>query len=1636
MRVGEAAVPGPGEPTKTWHLGTINPTGLASKGKLTDDLPPGIFAVSETHLSDRGLPRFKAELKASGSKFKYYPGSPAPLQSCSPFAVAGVQTGVGFLSSLPTRPICFGWDPELYASGRIHAATFLVGQQWIGGAVIYGQSSNHPNSVATKEATNSLLEEITRQLVTPFPGPTFIAGDWNQEHGALPEANKWIQQGWQDIQSWAEEKLGIKPGPTCKYVSRKDFMYISPTMQQWITKVYNEFDMFPDHSTLYATMVTPGRPDSVPRWPKPKAIDYSKVTPKMIASWEPEHEDMSTPTEHYLQVCQAFEHHVTKVRVAKGESPLMGIQKGRGATLQREVTVPNRTMVKSGRRGDPNPSSCDWSLIMKQWFTQYRRLCCFVNAFKGNAQCPRNQAYRLTVWNAVMRAKGFRPSFLQWWHQMSQEHPGWPTPQRSMPKHDVAKDLRDQLKQQVDTLHKLLNQQNCQRAKQARQEDPNMVFRDVRRPAPEPVSMLVARCQSQVLEVHDEASVIIEDSSHFHPDRPVETSQGSLPVIHVEEHQIWFAVPHGLQQGDIVAQVEPKGSVHDIHAEFIQEWLKRWDRHRNLESDHWQEIVRFVELSTPSPPRPMELSRITVDRWKRTLQSKKRTAAAGMDAMTRADLLAMPDWCHQELLKIFEHAEQTGEWPQQLLTGAVHSLAKVPGAETAKQFRPITVMPIAYRTWSSMRAKEVLTHIAQVAPSTMYCKPGSDASALWWGLQQRLETHMYMGEADTGIVTDVVKAFNHLPREPVFMAAKCLGVHPGILRAWKGATCGLSRCFFVQNSPSVPVGSCTGYVEGCGMSVAAMALTNHVIHQYMQLGSPQACFSTYVDNFELTARTVEGANQAFQKLEGICKLLDLSLDYGKTYRWATTAHGRSELRELSHAPTYACRDLGGHMQYCARQGNATVTERIESLKDFWPKLARSRASAAQKLKTLRTSAWPRALHGSSIVHVGASHFTHLRTQAMRSLGWDKAGANPQIQFSLFEPTVTDPEFVVLQDSVTQFRRHATEAIASWTLAQAEPLDVRQRKPGPIGVLLTRLQNVGWMYHGGTTFLDEESLPIDILLTACQEVKHRLRRAWCRNVGMRWATRKGFEAFARVSYALSKPVDSMSHEAHGLLRAVMNGTQFTADAQSHFSEATTKSCIFCGQAEDSMYHRHWECSKFAESRSQIPESIRGKLMTQPLCTLTRGWLLEPPSGVQFRQMLHAIPDTTAAFEKVVVNPSQIDLFVDGTGLSPTTPEARLVAWAVVLAGVTVNEAQVVSQGGVPGQWQTVARAELTAFVSALLFATQQSIPTRIWCDNQGVVTKARGVQQGRIKVGPNMNDHDLWTQVQDLFASAPDVEIVGIRSHQAWEDEVEWKQWAFQHNNLVDRQAARALQQLPVELLRVQRQVEAECKEAVQMKQALHEHFVRVGLQAIQTKPESSEPEVRSPAAPEDSSEVINLREVAEVAADQMPAGHRFRGVDKVLSWLQHVTDDAEPPIFVSWYELLFDFQIHTGLWGVESRNGHNTWGLTPHTGVYDVQTACRWFTMFLTKLIRLKFPQFRSLHGRPYSHKFQVWMMGGRFRLSASSKASVAQWLHAQLGDSMIHGVQQAFAHFPPASLEVTRVPATERTFGLHRFFV
>ena len=283
FRQGEATNPGPCEVKPGLVLGAFNPTGLMHKSAFLADLPTSehaIWGVSETHLTQQGVQKFRAEMRFNKSEFSFYPGTPAPYRSSAPDALGGKQVGTGFLTSLPTRPIANAWPAEVTKTARLMTHTSRCYDQWLHGAVFYGPAKGAETAVVRAEA-DELLSNITQLIVFGLKGKRFIMGDFNQLDGLLTQTKVWSDLGWKEIQDMEHEATGKKPVPTCKNCSRKDFVWISPELQPFWQSTAVDTLAFKDHAVLSAQFKPLGKPCKIPLWRQPKPIPWNKIRGQM-----------------------------------------------------------------------------------------------------------------------------------------------------------------------------------------------------------------------------------------------------------------------------------------------------------------------------------------------------------------------------------------------------------------------------------------------------------------------------------------------------------------------------------------------------------------------------------------------------------------------------------------------------------------------------------------------------------------------------------------------------------------------------------------------------------------------------------------------------------------------------------------------------------------------------------------------------------------------------------------------------------------------------------------------------------------------------------------------------------------------------------------------------------------------------------------------------------------------------------------------------------------------------------------------------------------------------------------------------------------------------------------------------------
>ena len=1082
------------------------------------------------------------------------------------------------------------------------------------------------------------------------------------------------------------------------------------------------------------------------------------------------------PTARYASLLASFEAHAKGVFRKAGQvfdNSCLGRAGTTRLTVQQPMTVP----LRKSRAGERQPCDDIMSMQYHRHFKQLRRLVNYSRLVRMQNTSANGLIHKVSLWSSILKATGFPQGFPEWWKANMTSDSSSSLVPCEPPAHAVALQLQQEFSLRVDQLEKVLRRHRVAAAKTRRQNDVNAIFKDIKSDSAAPVETLLTKSFAVVSSLEEENSICFDPPDSLQGEQPILGPDGLLVANHVQDGQAWLAEEHTLKPGDVLSQSKPVGSIAEIQDLFCKEWQARWGRHDAKADDDWGPIFNVIEEVLPNPMQPMQLMPLDDRRLKRFIQSRKPRSAVGLDGVSRNDVLAMPPNVLQEVCSLYAHAEETGRWPTQLVHGAVRALQKHQDAAEVAEFRPITIYPLLYRAWSSLRSREIITFLSPFAPIDLHGnRVGCTAVGIWWRLQAALELHMYSGLPCSGIALDIIKAFNLLPRAPLFRAAMFLQIHPKILQSWWGFLGVMQRHFSIRQSLSRGCDSSTGFPEGCGLSVCSMMLFNFVLHRWMHHRWPSLTVTSYVDNLSIQSSSPEMAEAGHQSLRVFMSAMDVELDEKKTFGWALSTADRKHFRANDMQVCLQARDLGGHMQFCQRHSNSTIETKLAQLDKMWSRLLRSPAPASQKMRAAR------------IAQIGPQHLKHQRSQLIRAARYDGPGVNAFVTLGLFAPPASDPGFWILKNSVALFRRYASDHWSHMLLAEAQHEVPRRRKPGPHGTMLTRIAEIGWRYAGGSSVVDAVGHQFDLLEIAPQELELRLRWAWFQKVASEVGHRSSFQGLAEVDPGLTrKCLRGLAKEASGFVRIALTGA-FVVPHQSFVSEEQCK-CVHCGE-QDSLYHRNWECSSTAKFREQLSATfwqVKGSL---PRCTLEHGWLTLSQSICSLRHELHCTPDSTGEF---TVNPDHwtgtlgIDLFPDGTCCRPTCPHSRVAAWAVACTHWDNPESYLpLASGFVPGVLQTVTRAEILAVISCLRFARLTHLTCRIWCDNQTVVSRVQAILSGHFTSDPKKADSDLWQVVMSLCDGISDrVMILKVTSHLAPATLAEDEQWVRLGNQWAD-----------------------------------------------------------------------------------------------------------------------------------------------------------------------------------------------------------------------------------------------------------
>lgn len=1105
-------------------------------------------------------------------------------------------------------------------------------------------------------------------------------------------------------------------------------------------------------------------------WPLPQPIPWNKLS-VANTSCSVDFACALDLTAEYRSFWQQTETHAAEASKVAGLD-LPRSMFGRAQKLEPVKRVPCHPPISLGRPGDPQPAFLENSWVHFHMFRQVRRLHSLVRILAAQPFTERHAEHSVQLWSAIMRAPGFKPSFAAWWrHRDLAVGEPWVLP-HDPPSLNVASIIASAVAWETKRVEVWLGRQQRYVAKKKARNDVNQLFRCVKRDAPAPVDVLFEPSTAVVESVDEAECALVLDRSLPYSEGDILVVAGTVvdPVA-CSADKVWLhdgGVVESDPVGATVVSRKPIGKLDDVFRAFVEQWQSRWGRHSGVPLSQWTQIVNFAR-SKLQPVDP-DTQPLTETLFRATVASKKKAAAVGLDGVSKSDLVHLSSAKVASLLQLYHRAEATGLWPHQASIGAVKSLAKNEHPDGVADYRPITVFSLVYRVYSSFRSRFWISQLERALdPALFGNRSARSACHMWRLILDKVESAYQDDSPACGLILDLEKAFNTLPRLPVFAIAQVMGLSFDLLTAWAGFLGSMTRRFVVRGSYSPPVSSTCGFPEGCGLSCVAMLLLDQVWHLWVQQLVPNVQALSFVDNWEVVASSAACLTRAYHATLEFARLLDLTVDRRKSCTWSTSKDCREDLRSRGFTVVWDGRDLGAHLTYTRQLRNKTVTSRIASLSDFWTKMRASCCPHRLKVRVILAAAWPRAFYGIAASVLGKQHFVDLRTCALKALGLSKPGANPSVQLLLDAPGADPQEFAIL----ATFRHFRELGVSPAQLAMLTScITEGPAAPGSVSaVLVERVHQLGWALGSDGCVRDHVG-SFNLATGNWAEIALRVSMSWQKVVAQMVSHRQSFAEFVSVDVpATRRLLESLPAVDQGTLRRCLNGSQFTNCTACHWSDDGSALCVECG-AVDTAFHRYWTCPSTDDLRANLDASLLALVPSLPLVLTQHGWTLQSPFVHAWLQYLSAIPIHFPVPVNVVPRHCSVDLFTDGSCLWPTEPAYRLAAWAVVVAcpfdsSRPLQPANVVATDVLPGIIQSAFRAELWALCAALHYSQNVVGQIRIWCDCQAVVSKFHAFVLGRVPVRPNTAHQDLWEQVVQLVDTiGRDRVFVGkVRAHQ-------------------------------------------------------------------------------------------------------------------------------------------------------------------------------------------------------------------------------------------------------------------------------
>eukprot|EP00438_Fugacium_kawagutii_P034103 Skav232063 [mRNA] locus=scaffold1641:153230:157003:- [translate_table: standard] len=927
-----------------------------------------------------------------------------------------------------------------------------------------------------------------------------------------------------------------------------------------------------------------------------------------------------------------------------------------------------------------------------------------------------------------------------------------------------------------------------------------LAFKQIKTDAAPIVNSIVCEVQADVIKTKwpkQGHKVIQVKTGHQLDHRWPVTFQGQTrSIVSCEQDKIILDKPVALKGDDMKLYqknivVEPT----EMHSHLFASWNKFFQR------DVWNgEPVPEEQLPDSLKNVPWEckqqLEPITGHQLHRAIHKTKIISSRGSDGFSTNDLRKLPLHLFNILAIIFQLIECSGYWPAMWTIARTICLAKTTEDCSPMSIRPVTIMSKLYRLWGKIRGGQVSIWLARNLQAKIGgpCA-GISADCIALLTAQLFESAVIDNKRMVGVVIDIIKCYNSIPREILLCLLAKLGVPPMILRAFRSMLNQLGRCFEVAGSCSTPQHTTTGIVEGCGFSVPCMLAIGVMFHHVLKSRAPNCDTVMYADNWAIYANTIEDLQTGLFALQDMMNQLQMKIAADKSWSWATKAKDRLLLRSVTcqNIPIpvkHEAKDLGVQQCYTRRRRVQHVKQRVQKANKKLKIIKKAKVPRGFKKTMVINSGLAAGLYGATVASPSQADIHTMRVEVSRAILRSGAGVNAYLACNSRDNNL-DPEQRIIIQRFQQWRRYLSvfperisEVHQHMLLLQTNPVI----KNGPMYAFVKMVASLHGVIQEQATTISLAGYHFNWMNLSMKKIKHIIQHAW--NVlfcGER-IDRKFFNISAFDVHSNALSLRKRSHRHQALIDAHLTGKHYTNDFRSKYIPSCDKTCPLCQKQEDSRQHRIFKCTALNDIRKKYPAIKEIKTQWKEgnwffgLCP--KVFRPVKPFAKAMNRPIHAsIPSDDGILHTV---------FTDGTAFFQQLHDFTIAAGAYVTLHDDQLKIMQTQRSVVPGLDQNSFTGEMWG----VFLAMEDFFQLHIHCDCDALCDLIEhAIEVAEKGLVMKHQYQSIWQLLFQHISARPKgaIKVAKIKAHRAETTTMsEQERWMCFGNNSVDAQAKMAI----------------------------------------------------------------------------------------------------------------------------------------------------------------------------------------------------------------------------------------------------